>query len=189
LRRAPFDLYLSADISYPQDLVRRGVGNRLDLFTYATGRLVLWVPNASSLPIGQRGLRALGMASRVAIANPEHAPYGRAAEAALRSVGMWDTVRPKLLLAENIGQAAQFVQSGGADAGLIALSLAVAPAMRTAGRYVDVPRESYPPLTQGGLVLPWAVSRPAALAVRDALLDADGRRLLSQYGFDVPVEK
>jgi molybdate transport system substrate-binding protein len=186
LQRAPFDVYLSADVAYPRDLVRRGVGVEADLFTYARGRLVIWVPASSRMPIEGDGVRALARASRVAIANPEHAPYGRAAESALRAAGVWDALEGKLLLGENVGQAAQFVQSGGADAGMIAKSLAVAPAMRAAGRFVDVPPGSHAPLLQGGLILPWAVSRDAAAALRAALLGAEGRRLLAEYGFDLP---
>lgn len=185
-QRAPFDLFLSADVSYPEDLVTRGLAERRDLFTYATGRLVIWVPTGSGLPIEKDGVRALAGARRIAIANPEHAPYGRAAEAAMKAAGVWQVVHGRLLLAENISQAAQFVQSGGADAGMLAKSLTMAPAMRSVGRAVDVPLGSYPEIVQGGVVLPWARSREAALAVRNALTSADGRALLVEYGFALP---
>jgi molybdate transport system substrate-binding protein len=185
-QRAPFDVYLSADTAYPQDLVDRGIGTRADLFTYARGHLVAWVPAGSRLPIEREGLAALRRATRVAIANPAHAPYGRAAEAALRNTGLWNTLNGRLLLGENIGQASQVVSSGGADAGLIAKSLAIAPEMQRAGRFVDVPSDSYPPLLQAGLILPWAASRDAALDLRHALLSADGRNLLTRFGFDLP---
>jgi molybdate transport system substrate-binding protein len=100
---------------------------------------------------------------------------------------VWDAVQGRLLLAENIAQAAQFVQAGGADAGIIAKSLAVAPAMRSAGRSVDIPAASHPPIVQGGVILPWARSRAAAVAVREALTSAKGRALLGEYGFDLPA--
>ena len=182
-QRAPFDVFLSADVSYPRDLVSRGIGVEGDVFLYATGRIVVWVPASSRLPIERDGLRALVGASRIAIANPLHAPYGRAAEAALRGAGVWPSVRNKLAFGENVAQAAQFVQSGAADAGIIAKSVAVVPAMRSAGRSWDVPESAHPPLTQGGLILPWATSRDAALRFRDYLLSQEGRQVLASYGF------
>ena len=185
-QRAPFDLFLSADMSYVRDLVSRGVGAEHDVFPYAVGRLVAWVPNRSPLRPERDGLAALAGAKRLAIGNPRHAPYGRAAEAALRKAGLWQQLEPRLVLGENIAQAAHFVQSGAADAGLIARSLAVVPAMRAAGRFWEVPAGSYPELLQGGLVLPWAGSRQAALRLRDFLTGADGRALLSAHGFGIP---
>jgi molybdate transport system substrate-binding protein len=185
-QRAPYDAFLSADIAYPRDLVSSGIGSTADVFTYATGRLVVWVPSASRLPVERDGLRALEGATRIAIANPRHAPYGRAAEAALRHAGIWGRVSGRLVLGENIAQTAQFVQSGAADAGIIAKSLAVAPELRKAGRYWDVPEQMHPPLIQAGLILPWATSRTAAIQFRDFLLSDDGRRILAAYGFGAP---
>jgi molybdate transport system substrate-binding protein len=185
-QRAPFDVFLSADIEYPRDLVVQGTGTDRDLFTYGTGRLVVWVPASSTLPLERDGLRALVGARRIAIANPRHAPYGRAAEAALRNAGVWADVERRLVLGENIAQAAQFVHSGAADAGVIAKSMVTAPSMRNQGRAWDVPEDAYPPLTQGGLILPWAASREAALQFRDYLLGEEGRRVLASYGFGPP---
>lgn len=185
-QRAPFDVFLAADIEYPRDLVRRGIGRAADLFTYARGRLVLWVGSPSPLRIEQEGLRALLEARRVAMANPRHAPYGRAAEAALRTAGLWDALRPRLVFGDNAAQAAHFAQSGAADAALIARSLAAAPAMRAAGRFVELPPGTYPALWQAGLILPWARSRAGAERLRDYLAGSEGRRLLAEYGFDVP---
>ena len=185
-QRAPYDVYLSADIEYPRDLVSRGVGSSGDLFTYATGRIVAWVPAGSTLPIERDGVRALEGAARIALANPRHAPYGRAAEAAMRRAGIWDRVEGRLVLGENVAQAAQFVESGAADAGIIAKSLAVAPALRGKGRFWDIPEDMHPPLTQGGLILPWAASRGAAVRFRDFLLSREGRDILAAYGFGLP---
>ncbi len=182
-QRAPYDVYLSADVEYPRDLVSRGIGSDGDLFTYAVGRVVLWVPTRSTLAIERDGLGSLVGATRIAIANPRHAPYGKAAEAALRSAGVWSSVSRKLALGQNVAQAAQFVQSGAADAGIIAKSLAVAPAMRAAGRFWEIPENAYPRLEQGGLILPWAVSRAGAVRFRDYLLSDEGRQLLASYGF------
>jgi len=185
-QRAPYDVYLSADIDYPRDLISKGIGSNQDLFAYATGRLVVWVPAGSTLPIDRDGVRALEGANRIAIANPRHAPYGRAAEAAMRRAGIWDRVSRRLVLGENVAQAAQFVQSGAADAAVIARSLAVAPAMRATGRFRDIPVQLHPPLVQGGLILPWARSRDAALRFRDFLLGEEGRTILAAYGFGPP---
>lgn len=185
-QRAPYDLFLSADVEYPRDLVARGIGTDDDLFLYAVGRIVVWVPSNSTLPIERDGLRALEGAERIAIANPRHAPYGRAAEAAMRRAELLDLFAQRLVLGENVAQAAQFVQSGAAEAGVIAKSLAVTPRMRGAGRFVDVPEDAHPPLAQGGLILPWAVSLEAAAGLREFLLSAEGRRLLTSYGFDLP---
>ena len=180
---APFDVYLSADVAYPRKLAAAGVAPESSVFTYAVGRLVVWVPAASPLDPAT----ALRQASvhRVAIANPQHAPYGRAAQAALRSLGLEETVRPKLVLGENVAQTLQFVESGAADTGIVALSLALAPPVRARGRYWEVPLDAYPRMDQGGMILK---DSPAARDFRALLLSAAGRRILKQYGFFVPGE-
>jgi molybdate transport system substrate-binding protein len=124
----------------------------------------------------------------VSIANPEHAPYGRAAVAALRTEGAYDAVQPKLVFGENVAQALQFAQSGAADAGVIALSLALAPAARDKGRFAEVPLGDYPRLAQGGAIMKWAAEPDAARALRAFVLSADGRAILKQYGFSMPAE-
>ena len=185
---APYDLYLSADAEYPRRLAAKGLALG-EPFLYAVGRLALWVPASSRLDLGGLGLRALLDPSvrKVAIANPRHAPYGRAAEAAMRSLGVYGGVQGKLVLGENVAQAAQFVQSGAADAGVVALSLALAPRMRAAGRYVEVPLESYPRMDQGGIVLRGTRNAAAARALRDALVGPRGREVLREYGFSLPA--
>lgn len=185
-QRAPFDVFLSADLAYPADLVKRGVGTSGDLFTYAVGSLVIWTPNGSTLPVDRQGLRALEQARHVAIANPALAPYGRAARTALVRAGLWERMQPRLVFGENIAQAAQFVESGAADAGLLSKSLAFAAPMQRRGRWWPVPESAHEPLVQGGLILPGARSRPAAEVLRDYLLGENGRRLLSRHGFGVP---
>ena len=185
---APFDLFLSADADYPRRLAARGLADG-QVFVYAVGRVALWVPSGSALDLGALGLRALLDPSvrKVAIANPRHAPYGRAAEAALRSAGLLDTVRPKLVLGENVAQAAHFVRSGAADAGIVALSLALSPPMRASGRHVEVPPSTFPPMEQGGIVVKGARNRAGALAVRDLLLSRGGREPLGRSGFFLPT--
>jgi molybdate transport system substrate-binding protein len=144
---------------------------------------VVWVP-ASSTFDPATALRDPAV-TRIAIANPQHAPYGRAAEAALRSMGLYDSVQKKLVLGENISQTLQFVQSGAADVGIVALSLAVAPTVRGQGRYWEVPLDAYPKMEQGGVILK---DSAAAREFRDWLLSPAGRTLLKQYGFSLPGE-
>jgi molybdate transport system substrate-binding protein len=119
----------------------------------------------------------------VAIANPQHAPYGRAAEAALRSLGIYDSVQRKLVLGENVAQTLQFVQSGAADVGIVALSLALAPPVRGQGRYWEVPDAAYPRVEQGGVILK---DSKAARELRAFLLGDGARRVLKEYGFSLP---
>jgi molybdate transport system substrate-binding protein len=188
LNQAPFDLFLSADVSYPNQLAARGLTVPHSEFTYAIGRLALWAPASSSLDLERDGLQALTLPSvgHVAIANPEHAPYGRAAIAAMQSAGVYDRVQPKLVIGENIAQTMQFVESGAADAGLVAMSLALAPTVKK-GRLFEVPASTYPRLEQGGTILKWAVDIDAARALRGFLLSADGQAILKQYGFSIPI--
>lgn len=182
---APFDLFLSADVAYARDLETKGLVAAGSVFTYAVGRLVLWVPTSSALDLSKLGMTALidPSVQHVAIANPAHAPYGRAAEAALRGAGVYEAVRAKLVLGENIAQTAQFVQTGAADAGLLALSLALAPPMVASGRYWEVPPDAYPALNQGGCVLKRAQDPDAAATVVAALMSSEGRATLKKYGF------
>jgi molybdate transport system substrate-binding protein len=185
---APFDLFLSADIDYPRKLIAQGKAINDSEFVYAVGRLVVWVPAASPVDVAKLGLRAVAEPGvrKISIANPRHAPYGRAAEAALKHAGLYDRVKDRLVLGENVAQAAQFVDTGAADVGVFALSLALAPTMRDRGRYVEVPADAYPPLEQGGVILTAATDRDAAQALRDFLTGDDGRAVLAKYGFRRP---
>jgi len=180
---APFDLFLSADVQYPRNLAYDGLVREDAIFVYAAGRIAVWVPATSTFDPAT-ALRDPAV-NRIAIANPQHAPYGRAAEAALRSLGLYDSVQKKLVLGENISQTLQFVQSGAADAGIVALSLAVAPTVRGQGRYWEVPLDAYPKMEQGGVILK---DSPVAREFRDWLLAPAGRALLKQYGFSLPGE-
>jgi molybdate transport system substrate-binding protein len=188
LNQAPFDVFLSADVSYPNQLAARGLTLPQSEFTYAFGRIVVWTPSSSTLDVEQKGLQALTAASvaHVAIANPEHAPYGRAAVAAMQSAGVYESVRPKLVVGENVAQTLQFVQSGAADIGVVALSLALAPNLKGNGRWFEIPVSSYPALEQGGTILKAAADVDAARAFRGFLLSADGQAILKQYGFSLP---
>lgn len=185
---APFDLFLSADIDYARRLVEQGQGAPNGDFAYARGHLVVWVLKDSPHRIEPHGfefLREEGV-QKIAIANPKTAPYGRAAVAALKSLGVYDTVEPKLVYGDNVAQAAQIVESGAADAGIIALSLAVSPTLQDRGRYWQVPDAAHPPLVQGGVVLRWAQDARLAGEFRDFLLSGAGKSILRQFGFEDP---
>jgi molybdate transport system substrate-binding protein len=184
---APFDLFFSADVDYAHQLEAAGLAEPGTLQQYAIGTLVLYTPTGSGLDL-KRGLAVLADAGvrRIAIANPEHAPYGRAAVAALKHEGLYDRVRAKLVLGENISQAAQFVQSGNAEAGLLALSLALAPAMKNAGTYIDVPSSFYPPVEQAAVILKASARKAAARQFLAFLTGPDSVQTLKQAGFREP---
>src|SRR3982751_1598691 len=184
---APFDLYFSADIRYPQKLIEGGHGVADSLYKYAVGRIVLWVPTGSAVPI-DKGLESLAHPSvrKIAIANPKHAPYGRAAVAALEHFKLYEATRSKLVMGENISQAAQFVESGASDAGIIALSLAMAPTMKAAGKYWEVPADAHPPIEQGAVVLTRSGNQDKARAFLKFLQGTEGQQIMRRYGFLLP---
>ena len=184
---APYDLFLSADMGCPRKLAEAGLGAD-DIFLYAIGRIVVWVPKDSPVPVGKLGVKALLEPSvrKIAIANPEYAPYGRAAVAALKALNVYDEVASRLLYGENIVETAQFVQSGAADVGILALSLALAPQMREAGRFWQVPLDAYPRMEQGGIILKSSKNLEMARAFRDFVLGDHGREVLERCGFSLP---
>jgi molybdate transport system substrate-binding protein len=188
--RAPFDLFFSADMEYPRLLAQQGLAKPGSEFLYGVGHLVLWVPRDSRLEVEKLGIRTLLDPSvrNIAIANPRHAPYGRAAEAALKSLGIYDQVQQRLVCGDNVAQTAQFIQSGSAEIGIIALSLALAPPLRDQGRFWEIPLQAYPHLEQGGVILAWARDPEAAEAVRAFVIGAQGRKILHGYGFSLPGE-
>jgi molybdate transport system substrate-binding protein len=183
---APFDVFFSADVDYPRKLEAAGMAEPGSLYEYATGRLVLWAPAQSKLDLNG-GLKVLldPAVKRIAIANPEHAPYGRAAEAAMKHAGVYDAVAAKLVLGENISQTATFVSSGSADIGLLALSLAVAPAMKEKGRFVEVPPDDYPPIRQAAMVVKSAKNKAGAQGFMDFVKSPAVKELMQKYGFKV----
>jgi molybdate transport system substrate-binding protein len=191
--QAPFDLFLSADVEYPRRLIEAKVATPESLFVYAIGHVVVWVRRESALDVEHQGLRALLDPSvrNVAIANPKYAPYGRAAEAALKAttvdgMSLYERVRDRLVLGDNVAQTAQFVESGAADVGFIAQSLALSPALRDKGRFAEVPASAYPRLEQGGVILSWARDPGAAEALRAFLIGEEGRAILKRFGFALP---
>lgn len=187
---APYDVFLSADLGYPQKLIQLGFAEGATLRTYAVGRLVLWVPRASKLDLEREGMQALldPAVQKIAIANPQHAPYGRAAVAALRHFGLYDKVAGRLVLGENIGQAAQFAESGNAQVGMIALAHAVAPSVRPLGRYWLVPTDSYPPLQQGVVIISRSKNKALAEQFEKYLAGPEAQAIFHQFGFVTPKE-
>jgi len=186
---APFDLFFSADVSFPQKLEAAGLVEPGTTYEYAKGQIVIWVPNASKLDLG-KGLAVLLDPSihKIAIANPLHAPYGSAAVAAMKHEGIYDQVKGKFVMGENISQTAQFVQSGNADAGIVALSLALAPAMKTTGRYVKIPPTDYPPLIQAAVILKSSRNKELAKQFLKFLKRPETVVLMERYGFAIPKD-
>ena len=185
---APFELFLSADEAFVEKLAQGGFTRDRGVL-YAIGRIVIFAPEGSPLQVDEQleGLRALVTRNgklRLAIANPEHAPYGRAAEAALRARDLWELVKPTLVLGENISQAAQFARTGGAAGGIIAYSLVLAPAFGGQGRYALLPESLHPPLRQRMVLLKRA--GPTAERFFQYLQQPEARALFSRYGFAVP---
>ena len=184
---APFDLYFSADIGYPQKLEDAGLTVPGSLYRYAVGRIVLWTGTASHLDVskGFDVLREPGI-KKIAIANPKHAPYGRAAVAAMESFKVYDSVKDKLILGENISQAAQFIESGACDIGIIALSLAVAPALKDKGLYWEIPAGAHPPIEQGAVIVKSSKQQESAGLFLEFVKGSQGQGIMKRYGFTLP---
>jgi molybdate transport system substrate-binding protein len=185
---APFDLFFSADMDYPRQLIAASAADGTSLYQYAVGRLVLWVPADSPLDVEHQGMQVLLDASvkKIAIANPQHAPYGRAAVAALKHTGLYDRVADRLVLGENISQASQFVESGNAQAGFVALAHAVAPGMRGKGKYSEVSEKDYPPLAQGVVLLSRSQHKREAAQFLEYVKTKESAELFRKYGFTLP---
>jgi molybdate transport system substrate-binding protein len=187
---APFDMFFSADVEFTRRLAAAGLTLADSEFLYAVGRIVLWMPRSLPLDVQRLGITVLKDRSvrHIAIANPMHAPYGKAAEAAMKSLGVYDEVKAKLVFGENVAQAAQFAQSGSVEVGIIALSLAMAPALQREGTYWEVPLQAYPRMDQGGVIMKSARYPDAARSLRDFVLSGFGRATLKRYGFSLPGE-
>jgi molybdate transport system substrate-binding protein len=187
---APFDLFFSADISYPKKLDEAGLVVPGSLYPYAIGRMVLWAGKDSHLDVS-KGLDILRESTirKIAIANPKHAPYGRGAVAAMEYFKVYDLVKDKLILGENISQAALFIESGACDIGIIALSLAMAPVMKSKGTYWEIPAEAHPPLEQGAVIMKQSKSPEAARQFVEFIKGPNGQEIMKRYGFIVPSRK
>lgn len=185
---APFDIFFSADIDYPRKLEASGLTEPGTLYPYATGKIVLWAPSSSNLDLS-RGLQVLldPRVKKIAIANPQHAPYGRAAESAMRHAGIYDQVASKLVLGENISQTASFVASGGAEVGIVALSLALGPSMKEKGKYAEIPASEYPAIEQAAVILKASSQKKLAHQFLSYLQTPSIQELMRSYGFVAPA--
>ena len=185
---APFDLFFSADIDYPRKLEAAGLAEPETLYEYAVGRIAIWMPADSRVDVARQGWDVLldSAVQKIAIANPEHAPYGRAAVAAVKKAGIYDQVKAKLVYGENISQAAQFVQSGNAQAGIVAMSLAVSPGIKDGKRW-EIPPDMHPPIVQAVIILKNATNKPEARAFLEFIKSEPGRSTFSNYGFGLPA--
>jgi molybdate transport system substrate-binding protein len=188
--RAPYDIFFSADLEYARRLIREGRAPADSEFQYGVGRLVIWVPRRSPIAVEKRGIEALLDPSvrKIAIANPAHAPYGRAAETAMKNLGVYERVKDRLVYGDSVMQALQFTESGAADIGLVSYSLVLAPPLRDRGRFWQVPMDAFPRQYQGGVILSWAEDRKAAAALRDFVLSGEGKTILHRYGFETPEQ-
>lgn len=183
---APFELFLSADETYVAALAADGLTQDAGV-DYARGRLVLFVPEGAPLEADENlddlaaALRD-GRLARFAIANPEHAPYGRAAEEALRHRGLWEAIGPHLVFGENVAQATQFAASGNAEGGIVALSLVLAPEVARRGRHAPIPDAWYAPIRQRMVLI--AGAGPEAVAFYGFLQTPEAAAILARHGFD-----
>lgn len=183
---APFDMFFSANLDYAKKLDAAGLTEPGSYYEYAKGKIVLWVGNESRIDLNS-GMQVLLDPSikKLAIANPQHAPYGQAAVMAMQKANIYDKVKNKLVLGENISQAAAFVLSGSADIGIVALSLAVSPNMKAKGHYIEVPTSDYPAIEQACVILRSSKNKETAKQYLDFIKTPAIGDVLKSYGFDV----
>ncbi len=185
---APFDLFLSADVQYPLDLIKAGLADEKSLTVYAVGRIALWTTRAEvDVSKGLGGLTSEAV-RKLAIANPDHAPYGRAAKAALENEKLWEALKPKIVLGENISATAQLVETGNADAGIVALSLLLSPKLANKGHYWEIPEAMHPRLEQAAVITSKGLRHPQSKMYLDFLRSEDARKVFDRYGFRLPRE-
>jgi len=183
---APFDILLSADAKTPEMLEADGLGVTGSRSTYAVGRLTLWSAEAGR--IGNDPVAALRDAAtlKIAIANPDLAPYGAAAREALKEMDIWDEIQPKLVFGENIGQAYSMVESGAAQMGFVALSAVISPQRSQTGSRFDIPHEWHQPIRQDAILLKRAEGNGAAVQFLDFLASPEGREISARFGYGSP---
>jgi molybdate transport system substrate-binding protein len=184
---APFDMFFSANLDYPKKLEAAGLTESGSFYPYAKGKIVVWVRNESKLDLSS-GMQVLldPLVKKIAVANPQHAPYGQAAVAAMQKESIYEKVKEKFVLGENISQTASFVVSGSADVGIVALSLALSPNMKDKGRYAEVPAGEYPPIEQACVILRSSKNnKESAQQFLSFVKTAAIGEVLRTYGFDV----
>ncbi|MSN24996.1 MAG: molybdate ABC transporter substrate-binding protein [Geobacter sp.] len=187
MQGAPYDLYFSADSAYPRELVRQGQAAS-EVKPYAVGRIVLW---SAEMDASKMSLASLAdpRITKIAIANPKHAPYGKRAEEALRSAGLWEKLQAKLVFGENISQTAQFVRTGNAQVGIIALSLVLNPELAKKGGYYLIPEAMHTPLEQGYIITKQGANKPLTKKFADFMVSKQVRGIMTKYGFVPPDAK
>jgi molybdate transport system substrate-binding protein len=183
---APFDVLLSADVEYPRQLIRSGDARADSLTPFAVGRLVVWTVRPGVDVTDIAALVRSPAVRTLAVANADSAPYGRAAKQALTVLGLWDEARPKLVTAENIAQAAQFVGTGNADAGLVAMSAVLSPALKGRGTWREVPQRLYDPIVQAAVVTAHGEGNPEARRYLGFLRSEAAGRVLVSLGYGLP---
>ena len=183
---APYDLYFSADIAYPRALKAEGFAAS-EVQTYGVGRIVLWSQSRDATKLSLADLTDPSI-RKIAIANSTHAPYGKRAEEALKAAGVWEKVEPKLVYGENIAQTAQFVQTGNAQVGIIALSLAISPELAKQGGYALIPDKLHQPLEQGFIITKRAADNSLAREFAGFMASKTARTIMARYGFVLPGE-
>lgn len=183
---APFDVFFSANLDYPKKLEAAGLTEPGSYYEYAKGKIVVWVRNDSKIDLNS-GLKALlhPTVKKIAIANPLHAPYGQAAVSAMQKEGIYEKVKDKFVLGENISQTASLIVSGAADIGVVALSLASSPNMKDKGRFAEIPGDQYPPIAQAVVILRSSKNMAVAEQFLSYMKEPAIADLLQQYGFDV----
>jgi len=188
---APFDLFFSADMGYPQQLIKDSQADAKSLYEYAVGKLVLWVPADSPLDVEHKGMQVLldPSVKKISIANPQHAPYGRAALEALKHAELYDRLASHIVMGENISQAAQFVESGNTQAGFVALAHAAAPSIQGKGKYWIVPADYYSPLAQGVVIISRSSHKKEAEQFLQYFKTKPVSDTLQKYGFTLPAAK
>jgi molybdate transport system substrate-binding protein len=188
---APFDLFFSADMGYPQQLIKDNQAESSSLYEYAVGKLVLWVPLDSPLDVERKGIQVLldPSVKKISIANPQHAPYGRAAVEALKHADLYDRLSNRFVIGENISQAAQFVESGNTQAGFVALAHAAAPSMQGKGKYWIVPVDYYSELAQGVVIVSHSSHKKEAEQFLQYFKTKPVSEALQKYGFTIPPAK
>jgi len=185
---APFDVFFSANVDYAKQLEDSGLTVPGTLYEYAKGKIVIWVPNDSKFNLDS-GFRALldSSVKKISVANPQHAPYGKAAVSALQHENIYDQIKEKLVFGENISQTMTFVTSGAADVGIVALSLVVSPNMKDKGRYWEIPDDDYPAIDQACVALRSSKNQNAARQFVAFIKSPGVAEVLKKYGFVVPT--
>jgi molybdate transport system substrate-binding protein len=183
---APYDVFLSADVRYPRELITAHSADASSLTIYGLGRIVLWTRHPGLDPTLTKAGVLDARIRRFALAQPTHAPYGRAAREALEHLGAWSDMQDRLVLGENIAQTAQFIETGSADAGIVALSLVLAPRMQGLGRWIEIPADWHAPLEQAAVLTTRGARNPAATRYLEFLRSPPARTIFERHGFRLP---